>query len=97
MFLEINGQPFSAEEIKAYIEELKLQNEYLDAKIRYLSERVLPGAVGAHVDIYIRKDPCCPDRKTMSIAVQYTGQPKRGVTYVGLEDVTIHRTDETND
>lgn len=94
MFLEINGQMFGPEEIKSYIEELKSLNEYLDAKVRYLSEHVLPGAVGANADIYIRKDPCYPDRKAMAISFAYEGGPKRGITYVGLKDVTIHRTDE---
>lgn len=96
-FLEINGQMFSPEEIKAYIEELKSLNEYLDAKVRYLSEHALPSAVGANVDICIRKDPVYPDRKVMSIAFAYDrGRgPKRGITFGGLEDVTVYRTDET--
>lgn len=93
-FLEINGQTFSPEEIKAYIQELKSLNEYLDAKVRYLSERALPSAIGANVDICIHKDPVYPDRKVMSIGFVYEREPNYGITYGGLKDVTIHRMDE---
>lgn len=91
--LEINGQPFSAEEIKAYIEELKSQNEYLDAKVRYLSEHTLPNASGAHIYVYIRKDPVFPDKKVLSISYVYERGPKHGIVLGGLKDVTVYRTD----
>lgn len=93
-FLEINGQMFSPEEIKAYIQELKSLNEYLDAKVRYLSEHTLPNASGAHIYVNIYKDPICPDKKVLSISYVYERGPKHGIVLGGLKDVTIHRTDE---
>lgn len=93
--LEINGQLFSAEEIKLYVEELKSLNEYLDAKVRYLSEHTFPNAAGSQVNIYIRKDPVYPDRKVLSISFEYERGPKHGIAFGGLKDVTIYRTDET--
>lgn len=95
-FIEINGQMFSPEELKLYIKELKSENEYLDAKVRYLSERALTSAVGAEVEIFIRKDPCNPDRKALSIGFVYDRRkgPKQAIGWSGLKDVTVNRTDE---
>lgn len=95
MFLEINGQMYGPEEIKAYIEELKSLNEYLDAKVRFLSEHALPNASGAHIYVYIRKDPCFPDKKVLSISYVYERGPKHGIVLGGLKDVTVIGTDET--
>ena len=88
-FIEINGQMFSPEELKLYIKELKSENEYLDAKVRYLSEHTLPNASGAHIYIYIRKDPVCPDKKALSISYVYERGPKHGIALGGLKDVTV--------
>lgn len=93
-FLEINGQPFSAEETKAYIQELKSLNEYLDARVRYLSENTLSNASGAHLYIYICKDPICPDKKVLSISYVYEEGPKHSIVLSGLKDVTVKRTDD---
>lgn len=88
-FLEINGQMYSAEDIKAYVKELKSQNEYLDAKVRYLSEHTLPNASGAHVYVYICKDPVFSDKKMLSISYVYERGPKQGIVHAGLKDVTV--------
>lgn len=87
--LEINGQPFSAEELKAYVKELKSLNEYLDAKVRYLSEHTLPNASGAHVYVHICKDPVFPDKKMLGINYVYERGPKQGIVHAGLKDVTV--------
>lgn len=97
MFLEINGQMFGPEEIKAYIEELNSLNEYLDAKARYLSEHTLPNANGAHIYVYIRKDPCFPDKKVLSIGYVYERGPKHGIVLSGLKDVTVKRMDDVEE
>jgi hypothetical protein len=97
MFLEINGQMFGPEEIKAYIEELNSLNEYLDAKVRYLSEHTLPNASGAHLYVYVRKDPIFPDKKVLSISYVYEGGPKHGIVLSGLKDVTVKRMDNVEE
>ena len=93
--LEIDGQPFSAEELKIYVKELKSLNEYLDAKVRYLSEHALPNASGAHIYVYVRKDPVFPDKKVLSISYVYERGPKYGITLGGLKDVTVCCENET--
>jgi hypothetical protein len=97
MFLEINGQTFRPEEIKAYIEELNSLNEYLDAKVRYLSEHTLPNANGAHIYVYICKDPCFPDKKVLSISYVYERGPKHGIVLGRLKDVTVKRMDDVEE
>ena len=94
--LEINGQMFSPEETKAYIEELKSVNEYLDDRVRYLSQHALTSAVGAEVEIFIRKDPRNPERKELSIGFVYDRRkgPKQAIAWSGLKDVTVNRRDE---
>ena len=88
-FLEINGQMYSAEDIKAYVKELKSLNEYLDAKVRYLSEHTLPNASGAHAYVHICKDPALPDKKMLSISYVYERGPQQGIVHCGLKDVTV--------
>lgn len=88
-FLEIDGQMYSAEDIKTYVKELKSLNEYLDAKVRYLSEHTLPNARDAHIYVNICKDPCFPDKKMLSITYVYERGPKQGIVHAGLKDVTV--------
>lgn len=94
-FLEINGQFFSPEELKVYIEKIKLENEYLDAKVRYLSECAIPNSRNAHAYVYIRNDPVFPDKKILSISFVYESGPKRGMMLGGLKDVTVRYENET--